>query len=474
MHSYLRDHCGIVVCHSVHDTYKAMKALQHRGQDTAGMAAKNKSGIDILRWQGLVDSFSLDSIHKLLKGDVFIGHVRYATYGGKDKDELFMGAHPRFADGTVTAKYIETLHPHLIARGATKSIVHNGTIPGLRCAEGEIDTDVMLRAYSKHGVGWVMERIPAAYSAAILDMQKDEVIACRDRHGIRPLWVGEKDGRIVIASEDVAIWDIGGRPIREVRPGEAIYVNSEGSDFKSEQIVDPFPVVTDCFFEYNYNSGLSSSLDGSTINSVCYMIGVEAAREYAPGIDIVTYIPNRPKPMALGYADARKIPLAELFYKVKKERAFLGPTKKTRAQSIGENLFVVDNVDIRGKRVGVFDDSHVRGNNAPDASRKLRAKGAAWLALILGTPPIGPVIDNEYRGCLFGVDMPPNDDFVIRRYGSLEELRAASGYDEIHYISKEAMARAHGVDLSRRCTYCIGGPNPLSEDEMRGLESLEI
>jgi len=465
------DHCGIVVCHSLHDTYKALKAIQHRGQDTAGIAAKNRHGVDILRWQGYVDNFSLENMHKILNGSLFIGHVRYATYGEKNTDALFQGAHPRFIDTDNITEYRDPPHPHLIARGATKAIVHNGTLVGVSCDGDLIDTDIMLRAYSKNGIEWVMKCFPASYASAILDMRRDEVVVFRDRHGIRPLWIGEKDGRVVAASEDVAIWDIGGKPIREVRPGEAVYIDMEGTDIRSNQVVEPSPNTSLCFFEFNYNSAASSTLDGKSIKDVGYRIGMILASEYTPDVDFVTYIPNRPKSMARGYSDSRGLPFVEVFYKVRMERAFLGPTREKRAQSIGSNLFILDNVDLRGKRIVVVDDSVVRLTNAPDAAKKLRDRGAEWIALVLGTPVIGPVIDGEEHGCLFGVDMPPGDDFAIQRCGDLDGIKKESGFDDVYYISTDGLAHAHGVPSEQRCMYCIGGPNPVKEEELKAMEA---
>ena len=150
----------------------------------------------------------------------------------------------------------------------------------------------------------------------------------------------------------------------------------------------------------------------------------------------------------------------DIFYKEKMKRSFLDSTKKQRAKSIETNLFVLDNVDLKGKRLVIIEDSVVRLNNAPDAARKLRERGVSYIALVIATPPIGPIVNGEKRGCLYGIDMPPDDDFAIRRYKDPMEFTKASGFDEVHFISNEAMGRAHGVSLNQRCTYCIGGPKP--------------
>ena len=453
----IRSKCGIVVTHTLHDAYEALGALQHRGQDTVGIAAKGRYGIDVLRWRGLVSDFSLSNAGKILQGDLFMGHVRYSTMREKKESDLFGGAHPRFLGGKKDYR-----GSHDIVRGASKAIVQNGNLPGVLYNEGEIDTDVMLNFYAEQGIEKTIEQFPSAHASAILDIQKDEALVFRDRYGIRPLWIGEKDGRLVVASEDVALWKIGGKPIREVRPGEVIDIPPRGIDIKNQQVVKTNTQL--CFFEFNYLQSSSSTLDGRNVLDVRYNLGTEVASEFNTDVDLdlVTYIPHAPESMARGCSDAMGIPFMEVFYKQKKRRSFLGPTKKKRAESINNNLFVLDNIDLKGKNVFVCDDSLVRFNNAPDAAIKLREKGVEYLVLGLGTPPIGRIVEGKERGCLFGVDIPPDDDFAIRRYKNLKEMAEDSDFDEIHFISEEAMAKAHGVSLDERCTYCIGGPNPVS------------
>jgi amidophosphoribosyltransferase len=447
------NHCGIGVAHTLHDVYKILKSLQHRGQDAAGIATKGRYGIDVLRWKGRVDDFSLEDAGKILQGNLFIGHVRYSTTGEKSDEGLLEGAHPRFIGGNKNLR-----NSHEIARGASSAIVQNGNLAGVSYEEGEIDTDVMLDFYSENDIEKTIQKFPAGYVSAILDIRSDDALVFRDRYGIRSLWIGEKDGKLVSASEDVAIWEIGGKPIREVYPGEVIYISENGVEINKRQIVKPNLKL--CFFEFNYLQSPSSSLDGRSVLDVRYSIGKEIAKEFKPDVDFISYIPHAPESMARGYSDTRKIPFLNVFYKQKMKRSFLGPTKKQRAESIGTNLFVLDNIDLKGKRIVVCDDSVVRLNNAPDAAKKLRERGVEYISLAVGTPPIGPIINGEERGCLYGIDMPPSDDFAIRRYKGLEEMAKASGFDDIYFISEEAMGKAHKSSLDRRCTYCIGGPKP--------------
>lgn len=453
--------CGIFVGHNIHDVYKGLKALQHRGQDSVGIAVKKNERIDLIRWSGKVSDFSLDNLVNILgSGELVIGHVRYSTMKIKESAGLFSGAHPRFIGGKIVDNSGMS-KSHLIVRDAEKAIVHNGNIPHLDLPEGKIDTDFILEKYSEKGISFVLENFPASYSATILDSRENEVLIFRDRYKMRPLWIGEKDGNILASSEDVAIWEIGGKPIREVNGGEVIHIPQRGRDFVSEQIISSKQKV--CFFEGNYLQSASSSFDGRTIFSIRRNLGRQLAKEYSPDVDFVSFIPHSPEHIARGYSDERKIQLKEIFYKVANERSFLGECQNKRDISIGTNLFVLDNVDLVGKRILIFDDSLVRGTVSKDAAKKLRERGVKWIGLVLGTPIIGPIVDGVQRGCLWGVDMPPEDNFAIKRVQTLERLKEESGFDDVYFISMNGLAKAHGKDLSEMCTYCIGGENPIEE-----------
>jgi amidophosphoribosyltransferase len=453
--------CGIFVGHTIHDVYKGLKALQHRGQDSVGIAVKKNGHIDLIRWSGKVGDFSLESLVNILgSGELVIGHVRYNTMKIKENAGLFSGAHPRFIGGKIvdnSAMY----KSHLIVRDADKAIVHNGNIPDLYLPEGKIDTDIILEEYSKKGISFILETFSASYSAAILDSKINEAIIFRDRYKMRPLWIGEKDGNILASSEDVAIWEVGGKPIREVNGGEVIHIPQRGRDFVSEQIINSKQRV--CFFEGNYLQSASSSFDGRTIFSIRRNLGRQLAKEYFPEVDFVSFIPHSPEHIARGYSDERKIPLKEIFYKVASERSFLGESQSKRDISIGTNLFVLDNVNLEGKRILIFDDSLVRGTVSKDATKKLREKGVAWIGLALGTPIIGPIVNGIQRGCLWGVDIPPEDNFAIKRAGTFEKLKEETGFDDVYFISMDGLARAHGKNINEMCTYCIGGENPIEE-----------
>ena len=453
----VRENCGFFVAYNVDDTYNGLSELQNRGRETAGIGVRNSHCIDTIKLKWLVNDFSFDDINKFLQGDVCLGHLRYSTSGSKDN--VLTDAHPHVFGGR-EHKYSN----HIIIRGSDASCVHNGTISydHLESVDnGDLntgcDTEAFLQLYKKIGIKELMKTVPGAYSAAIFDNDTDQVIVFRDRFGIRPCWLGQKGGRYVAASEDSAITAIGGDPIREIKPGEVVFL--ESGKFTTEQVVEPD--LHGCFFELNYLLRKDSSFIGTRAWDVRYRLGVQLGREFHPeDADIVTYVPHSPQPIALGYNEITGIPFVEVFYKRKKERSFQGPFAEERKNSIKHNLHLLDNVGVSGKVVVVAEDSLVRGNVSEEAARILLEAGAKDVYIISGTPPIGPEINGVKYGCLFGVDMPPNDDFAIRRYGSAEGIAQHIGAKEVYYISLDGMVAALGIPEDKLCTYCIGGEHP--------------
>ncbi|MEN9626506.1 MAG: hypothetical protein RL557_834 [archaeon] len=475
--------CGFFIAHSLHDVYQGLEALQHRGEDATGIFALTDRGeINGVRWVGKVGNLNRTTAERILEGGIFyVGEVRYGTCGEKSPEKLLEGALPRHINGRITADYQLPYFPHRIIRGATHALAHNGNLIGVKPRGNDTDSDVMLRFYALQetgGVEKIIETFPAAYSAAILDARKDYVCVFKDRYAIRPLWIGEKDGRLVASSEDRAITEVGGNPLREFRPGEIIDIPRNGTHFNGRQILSR--EKRPCFFERNYLGDVLSSYQGMLNRDTRRRLGVELAEEFAPDVDIVSFIPNAPRDHARAYSDFRKIPFAEVFYKIKSERAFLGPDEKSRLTSIDYNLYTFDHIDINGKqlqlsdvkRLLLIDDSIVRLNNLPIAVKKLRDKGVGWIGVAVGTPGIGPVINGVNHGCYYGVDIPPDDNFAVRNYSSVEEMVHAAGVDALHFISKRGLENALRRKLRECCAHCIGEPNPVLDEELIRLDSV--
>jgi amidophosphoribosyltransferase len=473
-----QENCGIVLAHSLHDTYRMIDALNNRGRDAAGIAGVRTDGkVDAIKWEGSPRAFSLDTLHGLFSDSdkqymYFFGHVRYATRGRKDK--LLHDAHPHVIGGNK-----EQRRGHIIIRDADAGIVHNGQtdkdfIYGLvdnKNFETDCDTEAFLHFFHEYGIRETMEQLPGSYSCVIFDNSIDnqKTVALRDRHGIMPCWLGYKDGKYIVSSEDNAIYDVGGKPIREVSPGEAIVIDKNGQ-IKFEQVVSPVPRF--CFFMFQYFMHENSTFAGIRIADFRRNLGYQLYSELPINdIDIVTYAPRAPKFTAHGYAErlARKNKVdyekvfKEMLYKPRDERSFLQPDQIQRTNSIGSNLFVFDNINVENKTVGIIDDSIVRGVVSKKAVELVKGLGAKKVYYISATPPIGPEINGVKHGCYYGVDINPySNEFAIRLYGSPEGIGKEIGA-EVFYMSHKGLFkvfRDFNLQENMLCSHCIGGPKP--------------
>jgi len=457
----VRDQCGIIVAHEFEDVYNGLVSLQHRGQEAAGVAIKHDDGIDIVKWLGRVRDFKDHYLGHLLRAGerrngIYMGHVRYSTSGAK-RD--VRNAHPHFIGGDITNH-----DNHMIVRNARIAGVHNGTLVGEEFQTGdESDTMKMLRLYENIGADGIIRRIPAAYSVAIMDADKKEVVALRDRHGMRPLATGERRGRFVVASEDRAIYAIGGHAEEELRPGSIVYISSDVNGFRFEDVITDSPQRY-CFFERNYLCHWQTHLGGESVKVIRRKLGNQLAKEFHPDdVDIITYVPTTPYSIVKGYGMGVGIETTEIFYKMTADRSFINDSETDRVNSIQGNLYVRDDVDLRDKVVLIVDDSVVRGNVNEDAAMKCKERGAKKVYFVSATPPIGGFVDSVPRGCLYGIDMPPDDKFIWRESG--EDVKMMSEHskyvDEYYYISKDGMFSSYNEPRENFCHYCIGGPDPL-------------
>jgi amidophosphoribosyltransferase len=442
--------CGLCVTHTLHDAYHFIKSLQHRGREATGIAAIGDR-IDVIKWEGPVSKFEIDDLYKIFRGPYhsYMAHVRYATRGRKDK--ILFDAHPQTIGGKEVRK-----GDHIIIRDCELALCHNGQV---EMGEGEeCDSAALLRYYKEKGEYEIIKNIPASYTVAIADKKRKNVIVLRDRTGIKPGVLGIKDGKYCMASEDIAFKQNSGEIVEEIEPGSIYYLSESG--YKKEKIVDPKPAY--CFFEWNYLAHKDSIINGISVSSIRKLLGEKLAKEFNPDADIVTFLPRCPETAARSYAAKTGKPFYYVFYKMRGERAFQGSTEIERANSIKQNLNILDNVELKGKKIIVIDDSMIRGNNSRRARELLIENGVERIYWLNYTPPIG-IIGNDGigRGCMFGVDMPPNDNFIARGR-TAEEISQQIGMD-VRYISIDGMLSAYeelGIPRHRLCTYCIGGPHP--------------
>ena len=460
-----RNKCGIgYVSSNFLDAYTMLRGIEHRGQETTGIARIKNGKINVIRWLGEIYEKSFreyrDLEREMEEDSKFLVHTRYATRGSKQ--ELLRDAHPVTIDGKDIFD-----GENYYTREATSAIVHNGQVVDVndlikkfKLKTGS-DTELLLRLYKKEGIESLMEQIPASYSMIISD--SDGVVGCRDRYGIKPLWYGEKDGLPILCSEDFPIRKIGGKPEREIKPGEIVYI--KGGTISIEKFSKPREKF--CFFEFNYLADPNSQFREEKVWDVRKSLGAKLAEEVEiKDGDLVMPVPNSGRAYAIGFQEEIGLPYLPELEKLSFKRSFIQSTKKDRERLIEENLYLRDANALHGKSIVVEDDSVIRGNVVDRVVQLLKKAKAKKVYYLSGTPPIGK---NENCYCCYGVDMPSEDEFIIRKFGTEERISRyiSDKYKiefKLHYISEEGLFDVLPGKRESYCAQCITGECPLYEE----------
>ncbi|MBI2669199.1 hypothetical protein HYX14_05135 [Candidatus Woesearchaeota archaeon] len=472
MSEVIEDHCGLAVTHTLHDLYSSLQSLQHRGREAAGIAAVSDQRIDVLKWVGKVNQFdfTLEDLHRIFPDTnyrTFLGHVRYATRGRKDK--ILEDAHPHTIGGTVIDR-----GDHVFVQDCLAAIVHNGQVNeeylvavDKSLLKTACDTEALLQKYLAGNEREIVQTIPGAYTAAIADKRRKEVMVFRDRTGIMPGVLGKKGGKYLAASEDIALRKNGAKMVEDLTPGSIYYFDQQGN-FRKEKVINPQPAF--CHFQYNYFADADSIMNGVSVRTVRQSLGRQCAEEFPfQNVDYVTYVPYCPEDAALTYAGELGLPFLPVFYKKNTERSFLGSTETERENSIGNNLHLFPHVleRIRGKVLLAIEDSTVRGNVARRVRHLLCDVAQVKEARILNYTPLLGIIgaDGEPRGCRYGVDMPTEDNFIARvggRNRTQDEISREVGLTMLYLSPRGEMEafRKAGLSPENLCTFCVGGKKP--------------
>jgi amidophosphoribosyltransferase len=458
-----RDECGVFGVYAPgHDVarlaYFALYALQHRGQESAGIATCEGGHITTLREAGLVSQVFDEEKLQALAGDMAIGHVRYSTTGGGSWEN----SQPVWRDD-----------------GREVALAHNGNLTnavelynelrdkGLRF-RGTSDSEIMAALLSveeerpiENAVEAVMPRLAGAYSTVV--MTKRAVVAFRDPHGVRPLSLGKLGDRYVIASESCAFDIIGAELLREVNPGELISLTENG--LESRQVVRA-ETTSHCVFEHIYFSRPDSRLEGRVIQQARGKMGEILWREAPVDADLVISVPDSGNPAAGGFARASGIPQDDGLIKNRYvARTFIQPGQELRKRGLRMKFNPLPEI-VSGKRVVVVDDSIVRGNTTRQIVAMLKDAGAKEIHLRISAPPIR-------HPCHYGIDMSTREE-MIAHDRTVEEIAAELGADSLAYLSLEGVYEAIGVPAESHCDACFTGNYPLGDGgEGNGKFALE-
>lgn len=453
-----KEECGVVgLCVPGQDVARlaffSLFALQHRGQESAGIAVGDGHQVHMHKNMGLVSQvFDEDSLRSL-PGGVAIGHTRYSTAGAS----VLRNAQPIFCTSTV----------------GDVAVAHNGNLVNAYAlrnemeAEGErfdstADSELIARLFVNalprgpfEAVREVMRRTVGAYSVCVLTPKC--VVGFRDPNGVRPLVFGTLSDGWMIASETCAFWPVGGKPVREVEPGEAVLLDAEG--LQSEKIVQGEPERL-CLFETIYFARPDSVMHGTTLYSARERMGEALAREHPVEADIVVPVPDSGIPAAHGFSRESKIRFHEVMMKSRYiHRTFIQPDQRMREMGVRMKLAPLQN-EIEGMRIVLVDDSIVRATTTGQIVRLMRESGASEVHVRITAPPI-------QWPCFYGIDMASRDELAAAKM-TIEEIRVHIGADSLGYLSIEGATSAVGPQSDRYCLACFSGKYPIPiPDSMR-------
>jgi len=448
----MEDKCGVVAVKdpsgkAALQTYYGLYALQHRGQEGAGIVSFDGFKQHTKKGLGLVGEVFREKDLEELTGKSAIGHVRYPT------------------SGSINSK---TVHPFNVnTKQGFLALGHNGNLVNTESIRGDLekvghvfttdtDTEVLVHDLARNlieeelpeAVRKTVSRIKGAYSTTLI--YNGKVVGLRDPHGIRPLCLGKLEEGYMAASESVAIDVVGGEFIRDVRPGELVILEEDG--VTSHQIAEPDPAH--CFFEYVYFARPDSRIEGRSVYRVRRRLGEMLFENHGAKTDLVSPVPDSGRAFAAGYSEAGGIEYVESMMKNRYVgRTFIMPSQETRERAVRLKLNPIE-ANIRGKKVTIIDDSIVRGTTSRQLIDMLRKNGASEVHVRIGAPPI-------ISPCNLGIDMATKEELLAGQK-SVREIETAIGADSLEYLTIEEISRVVDIPLNNLCTGCVTGEYPVS------------
>lgn len=453
---HFHEECGVFgICRHVDaaaHTALGLHALQHRGQEAAGIVSYDGQQFHSHRALGLVgDNFNSEDVIARLPGEMAIGHNRYSTTG----ETMIRNVQPLFAEFKFGGLAIAHNGNLTNARTLRKQLVERGCI-----FQSTSDTETFIHLIARSDGANVVERmidalrqVDGAYS--LVAMTREKLIGVRDPHGVRPLVLGKTGDAYILASETCALDIIGAEFVRDIAPGELIVIDKNG--IHSQTPFAPVPTKF-CIFEFIYFARPDSNVEGQNIYQVRKNIGAELARESHVEADVVVPVPDSGVPAALGYAEQAGIPFElGIIRNHYVGRTFIEPTQQIR--NLGVRLkHNANGRYLEGKRVVLVDDSIVRGTTSVKIVDMVRAAGATEVHMRISSPPTA-------HSCYYGIDTPEGGELMASRM-DLAEMARTIGVDSLAFISFDALYRAVGKEgrnneAPQFCDACFSGEYPL-------------
>jgi amidophosphoribosyltransferase len=446
----LRENCGVFGIFGHKDAarfaYLGLYALQHRGQESAGIAIADGSKIECYKGMGLVSEVFNEGELAKMKGHLAVGHIRYSTTGSSE----IKNAQPLVVDyfqGSVAIAHNGNL---VNTQSVRRKLEEHGSI-----FQSTMDSEMIVHLLAKaHGERFedrlikALKQVKGAYSLVV--MNKDQLVGVRDPHGFRPLCLGVLDGSYVFSSETCALDLIQAEYLREIEPGELVIVDRKGL-----RSLKPFPRTrpAQCIFEYIYFARPDSLAFGKSVYSIRKNLGRELAKESPVDADIVVPMPDSGNCAALGFFEVSGIPFEMGFIRNHYVgRTFIQPSQPVRDLGVKIKINPVRDV-IKGKRVVVIEDSIVRGTTSRTRMKNLREAGAKEVHMRVSCPP-------HRHPCFYGIDFPTREELIASSH-STEEIRKYLGLDSLGYLSMEGMIKSMPFRKDEFCLSCFDGNYPV-------------
>lgn len=444
----LHEECGVFGFYDndgfdvAHMTYFGLYALQHRGQESAGIAVVSEDGgFHSYKNMGLVSDVFTENILKELTGNIAIGHVRDSTKGGSNRENSQPLA-VRYVKGTLALAYNGNL---INSAQLREKFEKNGAIFHTTVDSEVIMYELAQERTKSHSIETAMlaamDNLEGAYSVVLMSPRK--LIGARDPHGFRPLSIGKIKNSYILSSETCAFENLGAEFVRDVEPGEVVVIDKNGlRSLKSPRAQKKASI---CIFEHVYFARPDSEIQGASVYEMRKLMGRRLAKDFPVDADLVFGVPDSGLCAALGYAEGSGIAYGDGFIKNRYiGRTFIQPTQEQREQAVNIKLNVVKKA-VRGKRVVMVDDSIVRGTTCANIIKALKAAGALEVHVRISSPPF-------LWPCFFGTDVPSRDVLMAVKY-SVEEMRDMVGADSLGFLSVDAIK---DIAKNMDCDYCDG------------------
>ena len=462
-----RDGCGVFGVWSPGEdvaklAYYGLQALQHRGQESAGIAVSDGRRIVVHKEMGLVAQVFDEPSLTALRGDIAVAHCRYSTTGAP----IWANAQPTFRSTPVAS----------VALGHNGNLINTLELAGLlddspdhqaRMPVATSDTDVLTELFARPATARTADtrrdaieevaaatlpRVRGAYS--LVFMNERTLYAARDPQGFRPLVLGQLTSGWAVASETAALEIIGARFVREIEPGELVTIDERGVRSRKFAAAEP----RGCLFEYVYLARPDTTIAGRNVHSTRVEVGRRLAAEHPARADLVIPVPESGTPAAIGYADGSGIPYGQGLVKNSYVgRTFIQPSQTIRQRGIRLKLNPLTGV-VAGKRLVVVDDSIVRGNTQRAIVAMLREAGAAEVHVRISSPPVS-------WPCFYGIDFATRAE-LIAGHESVTEICASIGADSLGFISLDGLIAATTIPAGRLCRACFDGQYPIPVEEV--------